>query len=332
MLGLIEGLPEQCRKALEIAKATDPPTLEILPGVVALAGTGGSASGGDLVNALFEAHGGAAFVVVRGYQLPNYIGVGDVVFCVSYSGDTEETLAVYQEAKKAGARVVAVTSGGKLKELAVEDGFTVYEIPRGQPPRTALGYLTIPVIVACHQMKVLPEQPIDDAISLLESCIAAWGPESVDADPKVLAAELSGVLPVVYGLGAWQGYVANRWRSQINENAKQLAISNAYPELNHNEIMGWIGVDKQGIGKLSGVLLEDGTESDQMKANAAATEKLVPVHFHHVVAKGDSLLERMLSLTLFGDYVSYYLARLNEVDPMDIGSINTVGAAVAESA
>jgi len=330
MLGLIEGFPEQCRRAFEIAKATDPPTPEILPGVIALAGMGGSASGGDIVKALFEAHGGAAFVVIRDYQWPNYIGVGDVVFCVSYSGNTEETLAIYQEAKKSGARVVAVTSGGKLKEMATEDGFTVYEVPGGQPPRTAWGYLTIPVIVACHQMKVLPEQPIEASISLLESCVAEWGPGSADAAPKALAEELSGALPVIYGLGTWQGYVANRWRSQINENAKQLAISNSYPELNHNEVVGWIGASKQGIGKVVGVLLKDGTESDRMKTRASTTEKLVPVHFHHVAAKGDSLLERILSLTLFGDYMSYYLARMNGVDPMDISSIDKIKVALAE--
>lgn len=332
MLGLIEKFPAQCREAYGIAGQVEPPALERLPAVVALSGMGGSAAGGDFVKALFEAHGACPFVVVRDYHLPNYIGVGDVVFCASYSGNTEETLSVYEEAKRSGARIVAVTSGGKLKELATADGFTVYEVPGGQPPRSALGYMMIPVIVAAVKMKLVGEQPIDEAISLLESCLAKWGPEAADNPTKTLAAELHDALPIIYGLGTWQGYIANRWRCQINENAKHLAFTNSYPELNHNEIMGWVGAANQSVGKFAGVVLEDGTESVRMTTRARVTEGLVAsnVKFTHVRALGDSLLERMLSLAFFGDFTSYYLARLNNVDPVDIGSIDTLKEELAK--
>jgi len=324
MLTLIEAFPQQCREAFDIARQVEPPKTENLPGVVALAGMGGSAAGGDFVKALFEAHGGAAFVVVRDYHLPNYIGVGDVVFCASYSGNTEETLSVYEDAKRSGAKVVAVTGGGKLQELATQDGFTVYQVPGGQPPRSALGYMLMPVIVACQQMKLLHEQAIEEAIATLEACRAEWGPDTSDNPAQQIAKEMHGALPIIYGLGTWQGYIANRWRCQINENAKHLAFTNSFPELDHNEIMGWIGAANQGVGKFVGVLLESGNEDVRMQTRAEVTERLVSAsaQFRRVQGKGESLLEQMLTLAYFGDFVSYYLARLNGVDPVDISNID----------
>jgi len=326
MLRLTEEFPKQCREALSIAEQVEAPKLENRPGVVALAGMGGSAAGGDFVRALFEAHGGAPFVVIRDYNVPNYLGVGDLVFCASYSGNTEETLSVYHAAKAAGCRIVAVTSGGKLKELAEADGFTVYTVPGGQPPRTALGYMMIPVIVACQRLKLIPEQNLAQAIDTMEAAAKAWTPEAGDNAAKKLARELQGALPIVYGLGSWQGYIANRWRCQINENAKTLAFVNSYPELNHNEIMGWVGAANQGVGRFVGILLEDGSESDRMKARASVTEGLVKgtIPFHRVQAQGETLMEKMLTLTFFGDFVSIYLARLNGADPENIASINTL--------
>jgi len=271
ILHLTETFPKQCREALAIALATEAPKNENLPSVVALSGMGGSAAGGDFVKALFEAHGAASFVTVRDYHLPNYIGVGDIVFCASYSGNTEETLSVYAEAKKSGAKVVAVTSGGKLKEQAEADGYTVYLVPGGQPPRTALGYMMIPVIVAAQRMKLIPEQPLETAIALLEQCAKEYGPEAADNATMQLARKIHGGLPIVYGLGTWQGYIANRWRCQINENAKHLAFTNSYPELDHNEIMGWVGASATSVGKFVGVLLQDGSETIQMKASSPPT-------------------------------------------------------------
>jgi glucose/mannose-6-phosphate isomerase len=120
--------------------------------------------------------------------------------------------------------------------------------------------------------------------------------------------------------------IANRWRSQINENAKQLAFFNGYPELNHNEILGWVNAGKMGVGKFVGVLLEGGSASDKMRKRAQVTERLVEntAKFHHVTAQGESLLEQMLSLAYIGDFVSIYLARLNESDPENIDYINTL--------
>jgi glucose/mannose-6-phosphate isomerase len=332
ILELTEGFPEQCRTALAIAVSVDLKPVERRPAVVALAGMGGSAAGGDFVRALYEAQGSAPFVVIRDYSIPNYIGVGDLVFCASYSGNTEETLSVYDAAKHAGARIIAVTSGGELLARAQADGFDAIVVPGGQPPRTALGLMMVPAISASERLGLIPNQPFDAAFAALDQGNADWGVDAGENATRDLAHKMHGALPILYGLGSWQGYIANRWRCQINENAKHLAFVNAYPELDHNEIMGWVGAANQSVGQYIGVLLQDGTESVRMKTRADVTEDLITgtVEFVDVVARGESLLEKMLTLTYFGDWVSVYLARLNEVDPENISSIDRLKVELAK--
>jgi len=317
MLKLTEDFPKQCREAFDIANEVKTPLLERRPGVIVVTGMGGSASGGDFVKALFDDQGAVPMVVNRDYSLPAFVGVGDIVFCASYSGNTEETLSAYSLAKKAGAKIIAVTSGGKLKQQALADGFTVYTVPGGQPPRTALGYMLIPIIMACQRLKLIHQQDIEGAIALLEATAKELTVEALDNPAKHVAKRIHGALPIIYGLGSWQGLIANRWRSQINENSKQLTFFNTFPELNHNEVLGWVEAGNLGVTKYVGIILDDGTESEKMKARAEFTERLIgnACRFEHVQAKGDTLLKKLLSLAYFGDFVSIYLARLNKVDP-----------------
>jgi glucose/mannose-6-phosphate isomerase len=256
--------------------------------------------------------------------LPKYVGPKTLVFATSYSGNTEETLSAYAEAKAAGATIVCVTSGGKLKELALADGFAVVTVPGGQPPRTALGFMLIPVLAAAIKMGLLPEQDFAKAFDLLEKLCEEWTIEGTNPIAKDMAKDLHGNLGIIYGLGPWQAIIANRWKGQINENSKNHIFVNQFPELNHNEILAWVKAGEQGVGKYLGIILEDGTESAKMKKRAEVTEGLVKdlCSFQHVAAVGETLLEKLLSLTYLGDFVSLYLAALNQVDPENIDSIN----------
>lgn len=326
MLRLTEEFPAQCRRALEVAHAAHLPSIDVKN--VVLTGVGGSAAGGDLTKALFDAYGSVPFVVNRDYALPVFVDSSTLVIAVSYSGNTEETIAAYHDAKLRGASIVVVTSGGVLAELASQNGDGLIVVPGGQPPRTALGFLFIPVVVCCSRLGLIPEQDYGSAIGLLQSCVEDWTVSTpLENNPaKLLALELYSGVGVIYGLGSWQAVVANRWKGQINENAKNMAFVNVYPELCHNEILGWVKADKQGVAQWVGVVLEDGTESGKMKKRATVVEGLVSttVSFKHLQARGTSLLSKMLSLTLLGDFVSLYLAALNEVDPENIDSINVL--------
>jgi glucose/mannose-6-phosphate isomerase len=332
MMAFTEAFPAQCRQALSIAQSVELAPLHPDPNLVVLTGLGGSAAGGDLVRALFEESAAVPFLVNRDYHLPNYVGLGDLVFCSSYSGNTEETLSAYDDAKGRGARIVCVTSGGRLKEQADADGNPVFVVPGGQPPRTALGFMLIPIVAACERYGLIPPIDYETAFSTLERCAEAWGVEGGDDEAKRLAQALHGKVGVLYGLGLWQGLVANRWKGQINENAKNMAFANSYPELNHNEILGWVKADEQGVREWVGILISGGDESAKMRKRAEVTERIVAdrARFHEVRAPGDSPFERLLAVTYLGDFVSLYLAALNEVDPENIDAINELKSELAK--
>lgn len=334
MYALTVGFPDQVAQALEVARAAVVPPVGRSAKQVVLTGLGGSAAGGDFTRALFDAFGKVPFVVSRDYSLPHWVGPDTLVFATSYSGNTEETLASYADAKSRGCPLVCVTSGGKLAELAVADGHPLVTIPAGQPPRTALGYLFVPVVALCESFGLLPAQDWPAAVSLIQDCVAQWSVDvPFDANPtKRLAQALHGRLSVIYGLGSWQGLVANRWKGQIDENAKNMTFAHAYPELCHNEVLGWVKAHEQGVASWVSVVLQDGTESAKMKKRAEVTARLIKgtASTETVSAQGDTLLERMLSLTLFGDFVSLYLAALNGVDPENIDSINILKAELAQ--
>lgn len=334
MYALTVAFADQCKQALEIAQASALPNWNALPDNVILTGLGGSAAGGDFVKALFEAYAKVPFSVNRDYHLPAYAGSGTLVFATSYSGNTEETLSSYADAKKAGCSIIVVTSGGKLAEYAAADGFPVIRIPAGQPPRTALGYLLIPVVYACEKLGLIPNQDYAALDSVLREVAAKCGVEvPFEQNPtKQLAEALFGGIGILYGLGQYQGLVASRWKSQINENSKNMVFSHTFPELNHNEILGWVAIEKQNCPNWVLVGLQDGTESAKMKRRQEMTFQLIgdkATHFS-VMAPGVSMLERMTGLALIGDFVSLYLAALNDVDPENIDWLNTLKAELAK--
>jgi glucose/mannose-6-phosphate isomerase len=335
MYALATGFPEQCRAALRIAEGA-PIGLEA-SGVrqVVLTGLGGSAAGGDFARAIFEAQARVPFSVNRDYSLPGYVGSDTLVFATSYSGNTEETLSAYADARRRGARIVVVTSGGELARRAAADHVPVVTIPGGQPPRTAMGFMLVPVLVAAAKLGLLPTQDIAGAANEAETASKVWRAESPTTanEAKRLAQALHGAVGVLYGLGGWPTVVAGRWKGQINENAKQHVFAHALPEMNHNEILGWEGAHRQGVARWVTLLLEDGTESDRMKLRAKVTLDLVSRagEVHRVKATGTTLLAKMLSLALLGDFVSLYLAALNEEDPCTIRSIDQIKQALADA-
>jgi glucose/mannose-6-phosphate isomerase len=334
MYDLTVAFAMQCRHALEITQTAGVSLSGFKPNSIVVTGLGGSAAGGDVVRAIMEAEGSIPLIVNRDYHLPGFVNESTLVFATSYSGNTEETLSAYADAKKAGAKIVGVTSGGKLAEMCKQDGNPCVLIPAGQPPRTALGYLTIPVLAMCEQAGYLPNQQFEKCFSLLETCATDWRVEAkAENNPtKQLAAQLHGTFPILYGLGNYQGVAAYRWKGQINENAKNMTYSHTLPEMNHNEVLGWVLADQQGVAKYNLVILQDGHESAKMKARARVTTQLVgdKASVRWVIARGETLLERCLSLIYFGDFVSLYLAALNDVDPENIDSINILKAELAK--
>ncbi|GMV38000.1 MAG: bifunctional phosphoglucose/phosphomannose isomerase [Fimbriimonadales bacterium] len=332
MMGLALAFPQQCEEAISIYRSSGFQRPQKPIQNVVVCGMGGSAAGGDLLRCVAEDQGTVPVVVCREYELPGFAGEETwAVFC-SYSGNTEETLSCFEQAGQRGCQRLCITSGGKLGELAERERVQVIAIPGGQPPRTALGYLFLPLLLAAGEAGVVSNVNVEYLVSDLERIRDAYGPAVPLADngAKWLASELDGRIPILYGLGGYRGVVASRWKCQINENSKMHAFAHVLPEMNHNEIVGWTRARAQS-DKFSVVLLFDGTESERMHKRWEVTRSLIePMPVHGIMVDARDLVTRMLSMCYLGDFVSLYLAALGETDPEEIAAINKLKAELAK--
>lgn len=304
-----------------------------LDGVV-VCGMGGSAIGGDLVRTLVEPSSPVPFVVNRGYSLPGWVGENTLVVASSYSGGTEETLSAFDEARERGARIVAITSGGTLASQSAADGLHVVEISGGLQPRAALGY-SLGVLLRLADAVGLAEISEDTFQAALAD--ARQRSERYDADAegnaaRDLSARFEGALPVVYtGVGLLEA-VGLRWRTQIHENAKHPAVGNVFPELDHNEIMGFESGPPEVLGRMQIVVLRDRDDHAQVQKRFAATRDLVEPTvggWTEVETEGESRLSRMLSLVQLGDWVSFWQAMRKGVDPTPVETIQQLKKTLA---
>jgi glucose/mannose-6-phosphate isomerase len=332
MLGDVLAQPHQLGDALWRAESAGIRPRD-LPGGLVVCGMGGSAIGGDLAVAALGDRATRAIATVRGYGLESWTPPDSLVLCASYSGDTEETLACFDAAGAAGTQRVALTTGGKLAEMARAEDVPVIGAPAGMQPRAAALYMTVGALECAALCGAAPglRSEIDTAAALLESLAAEWGPDAAEGSlAKAAARDLQGAVPVVHGAGPTVA-VARRWRTQINENAKAAAFWSELPEADHNEICAW--ERGRDAAPLVGVFLVDPDQhprvDSRIELTAAEVERAgAPVI--NVEARGDSRLERVLSLVLLGDLVSVYLAVLEGVDPTPVEPIERLKAALGE--
>jgi len=330
MLDATSSFADQCAEAESIAAAADLKSyIDAAAGIssVVTLGMGGSGIGGDVAKAMFENEIFVPVTVNKGYDLPAFVGGDTVVVAVSYSGETEETLATFEAALAADARIVVITSGGTIGEKAARLGLPVVEVPAGLQPRAALGYLALPVLVVLRRMGLAPDGrgDIAEAITLLENLNKQYAADiPTDENPaKQLADELQGVVPVIYGSEGLPAVAALRWKCQLNENAKVPAFWHAFPELNHNEIVGWQEL-ADITDRFQVVVLRDADENERVKARIEFTLPLIEGNLGGITqvrSEGKSRLARVMSLVYLGDFASVYLAILNGVDPTPVARI-----------
>jgi glucose/mannose-6-phosphate isomerase len=287
-------------------------------GGLAICGMGGSAIGADLAAAAVGARARNPIFTLRRYNLPPWVGEDTAVLCSSYSGNTEETLSCYEAAGRAGAKRIALTTGGKLAESARADGVPVIGVPSGMQPRAAVAYMAVcslEVAALCGAAPSLRAE-VESAAELLRSLAGEWGPDAPgDSLAKSLARKLQGSLIVAYGAEA-TAPVARRWKTQVNENAKLHAFFAELPEADHNEICGWASG-----APLAVVFLEDPASHARVLRRIELTAEIAAegaTAVERVQGRGESAFERVMSLVFLGDLTSVYLAVLNGTDPMPV--------------
>ncbi len=330
-LGDVLALPEHLRDALWRVESAIMQDWDTPAGLV-VAGMGGSAIGGALARAALADHASRPIFVTRAYGLPTWTTPETMVLCASYSGDTEETLACYESAGALGAKRTVVTTGGRLAEMARADGVPVIPLPGGFQPRAAVAYMIVAALEVAALCGVGPRltSEIDVTASHIEHLVAEWGPDAPeDSLAKEVARGLLGTTPVVAGAGLTTP-VAYRWKTQINENAKQPAFWHELPELDHNELAGWEGAKE--LGRFTAVFLDDSDAHPRVKERMDLTERLIAGNAaasFRVETRGETAIERVVSLVLLGDLVSIYLAALRGVDPGPVKVIDELKSALA---
>ena len=304
--------------------------------LLAVGGLGGSAIGADLALGLAEDELAFPACVVRDYQWPAAVGPGALCVLSSYSGGTEEVLALYDEAARRGAARLALTSGGELARRAARDGVACGALPPGLPPRAALGYSLTALLSLLRALGGSLGGPdaLDEAQAVLAAGQRRLAPEVPEAEnpAKQLALALRGKLVVVYTATRFLAGVGRRWKGQINENAKTPAFHGAVPELNHNESVGWEAL-RPLHPQLAVVCLRDREEHPRVARRLDLTRAQVAeagLAAHAAAATGEGRLARVLSLVQLGDWVSLYLAVLAGVDPTPVVPIDRLKQALGE--
>src|SRR4051812_249432 len=321
------------RDALWRFESASVPASDAAGGLI-VAGMGGSAVGGRLARGALGPRLARPLLVADGYELPPWAGPSTLVLCSSYSGGTEETLACYDEAGERGAPRLVATTGGPLAERARRDRVPVIPVPGGFQPRAAVGYSLVAALEAARVAGAAPslQQGIGAAAGPAEAPARGGGPDGdEDGEAKRLARALHGTVPVIVG-AELTFPVAYRWKTQFNENSELPAFASELPEADHNEVVGWAAARE--LGRFSCVLLEDPDAHPRNRRRSALTADIAAAGAAPVVridARGESPLERLVSLVLLGDLVSVYAAVLRGADPVDVSAIDALKAALAGS-
>jgi glucose/mannose-6-phosphate isomerase len=242
MRDLLVNFPEQIKDAVRIGSVAAVPWKAGRFTDVTVTGLGGSAIGGDLLRSYLAGELDIPFTVNRHYFLPEFVGRSSLVIVSSYSGNTEETVSAHRDAAKRGASVLCITSNGETQHLAGKFRQPVIIIPKGYPPRAALGYSFFTVLAALVRMKLIAprKKDIDETARLLARKAKVYSSLDPAANPALsIAQQLFGKLPIVYSSADRFDVVNLRWRGQLAENAKVLAFGHVLPEMNHNELVGW---------------------------------------------------------------------------------------------
>jgi len=310
MLKAIEDFPEQCRTALELPKGM---SVSGKIDKVVVCGMGGSAIAGDLLKICMHDSKIPVFVA-RDYKVPNFVDENTLVFAVSYSGNTEETISAFEDASRKKAKIVAVTGGGILGKEAKK----VIKIPSGLQPRAALGYLFFPVLGTLVNSGIIDVKgkEIEEMLDIL----------SKTGEFKIVGERIAKKIglrtPLIYASELLSA-VAYRWKTQFNENSKVAAFHHSFSEMNHNEIAGYQTINKNDF---VAIFIRDKDDNERIKKRMDITKEIISsrADVEEIFTRGEGMLAKMFSAIYYGDFASYYLALANRIDPTPVTVIENL--------
>jgi glucose/mannose-6-phosphate isomerase len=270
--------------------------------------------------------------------LPEYVDDETLVIASSYSGNTEETLAALNDALERKAMVAAISTGGLMKDVCDLNDIPMAVLPEGLQPRAALGFSLVPTLMFFDKIGLIKDarKDIESAITKLQARREKFIEDAplLSNPAKSLANAIKDKIAIVYGGPTITDPVAQRWKGQLCENGKNMAFANVFPECNHNELVGW---NPKVLGELAQklivVMLRDEGDHPKIRKRMNIVKAFIEKtgsEVHDVHSVGETPLERMLTLIQFGDFVSYYLAVLNGVDPTPVNVIEQLKKSLTE--
>ncbi len=324
---LIDRFPDQLTEALEIGAEAKIKQHEHEIQHVFVAGLGGSGIGGNFVAEFIADECKIPYLVGKGYDVPNFIGKNTLAIVSSYSGNTEETLEAFEKIRKTEAKIVVVSSGGKLINFAQEYGYDFIQIPGNWPsPRACLGFSLVQQLVILRKLKLIGHEKLDEIRSSID--LLKFNNETIKETAKKLAATMHGKLPIIYTTDRMES-VAVRFRQQVNENAKQLCWHHVVPEMNHNELVGWRNEDQNLIV----IYFRNKDDYKRNQTRIEINKTIIKKYTNNIVelwSRGNTLIEKSLFFVNLGDYVSYYLSEANQVDSIEVDVIDYLKAELAK--
>lgn len=339
MYNRIFDFPEHMGKALKLAEVWKVQAEDFadIRNIVVI-GMGGSAIAGDLVRSYLAPKLLIPFQVCRDYNLPEYVDDETLVIASSYSGNTEETLSALDDALQRKALIAAITTGGMMEDVAKINDIPMITLPTGLQPRAALGYSFVPTLMFFDKIGMISgaADEITHVVSKLEKLREKYIEDNptLSNPAKRIAGMIHGKIPIIYSGPVITDTVAVRWKGQISENGKNLAFANQFPEMNHNELVGWSKTIEEYKDKLTVIFLRDVDDHPKVRRRMNIVKDVIEKLEVQVVdlhSMGETRLERMFSLIQMGDFISYYLAVLNEVDPTPVDVIESLKQQLADS-
>jgi len=328
--------PQHIKNAIELAEKANIDTLLKIDNII-ITGMGASAISGDIINSLLKDKIDVPIYVNRDYELPKWARKDTLTIFVSYSGDTEETLSAFKIAYQKKCKILCISSGGKLQDMAERRDIPLIKIPSGYQPRVATMFILFPLLVFLKRFYIIKSDiklDIEETINLAKDFVEN-NKKSVPLDKnysKQLAEKINGKIPQIYGWGPYAP-IATRWRQQLNENSKLIARDDIVPECNHNDIVGWSS-NHDVSKKFSCIIFRDrNDESRYISTRLNFMKTLFEDTTSEVIeifAQGKSRMAKMMYMMYLGDFTSCYIAILRSIDPSPVDIIKELKKRLAE--
>lgn len=326
MKTLVANFSKQLTEAIKIGTETKLSESKNKISNVLICGLGGSGIGGSIVTELVAGCANIPVNVCKGYFIPAYVNENTLVIISSYSGNTEETLNCMETAISKNAKIVSVTSGGRVLEISKKHNLDHIVVPGGMPPRACLGFSLTQLFFILGFFGIINDRyktELETAVKLIEQ-------EEINiiAEATSIAEKLKDKLPVIYATTYFEG-VAIRFRQQLNENAKILCWHQVIPEMNHNELVGWT----EKNDNLSVLIFVDKHEFSRNLARVEINKEVIKKYTSHITeifSKGNSPIEKAIYFIHLGDWISVLLGELRGADLMEVNVINHLKAALSQ--